>query len=116
MLPGNTAFIDKAATWRRRLGANPYTVMPYALSCRAAFRAQSHTFDARWRKLRALMPKLSQAAARSGGSLRSVPEVPQSCQVHVCIAAPIIAGAGAASGAAAGAGAPPVESLSLIHI
>ena len=58
MLVGRTRFIEAAMPWRRRLGANPYTVMPYALSCRDAFRRHQHTFDERWQKLRKLVLSL----------------------------------------------------------
>jgi hypothetical protein len=59
--------------------------MPYALSCRVAYRAHAQTFDARWRKLQRLLPKLSAAAIKEGGRLRAVPEQPQCCQVHLHI-------------------------------
>ena len=36
MLLGSPTVTREAAVWRRRLGGNPFTVAPYALSCRAA--------------------------------------------------------------------------------
>ena len=85
MLLGTERFCKEAMPWRRRLGANPYTVMPYALSCRDAYRSHSQSFEARWRKLERLAPKLAAAAQAAGGTWRTVPEAPLSCQVHVCI-------------------------------
>lgn len=87
MLLGEESFIEAAKPWRRRLGANPYTSMPYALSCRDAYRRHRGTFDERWRKLQRLVPLLSDAAAKEGGTLRTVPADPQCCQVHCCIGA-----------------------------
>ena len=52
MLLGRGEFIAAAKPWRRRLGANPYTSMPYALSSRHGFRLHRDTFGERWRKLR----------------------------------------------------------------
>ena len=86
MLLGTSSFIDAAKPWRRRLGANPYTVFPYALSCRDGFRQHAHTFASRWHKLRDLVPLLAQAARGEGGCLRTIPEVPQCSQVQCCIA------------------------------
>mmetsp|Transcript_18369 Transcript_18369/g.57457 ORF Transcript_18369/g.57457 Transcript_18369/m.57457 type:complete len:388 (+) Transcript_18369:149-1312(+) len=54
MLLGSPTVTREAAVWRRRLGGNPFTVAPYALSCRAAFRAHRGSFDARWRRLQQL--------------------------------------------------------------
>ena len=96
MLLGPTSFVEKAKPWRRRLGANPYTVMPYALSCQHSFRSHQGTFDARWQKLKGLVPLLMEAAEREGCCFRTVPEVPQCCQVYACIAAPEGVGAAAA--------------------
>ena len=108
MLLGTERFIGESAVWRRRLGANPYTVFPYALSCRHAYRTYTPSFEARWRKLQRLVPLLSAAAQGEGGSLRTVPPVPLSCQAHVCIRAAGGGdgggGAGAGSGAGVGAG------------
>mmetsp|Transcript_50471 Transcript_50471/g.162956 ORF Transcript_50471/g.162956 Transcript_50471/m.162956 type:complete len:414 (+) Transcript_50471:144-1385(+) len=83
MLLGSPTVTREAAVWRRRLGGNPFTVAPYALSCRAAFRAHRGSFDARWRRLQQLAPLLSSTAAEEGGSLRFVPEAPTCCQAHV---------------------------------
>lgn len=83
MLAGDTAFIERAAPWRRRFGANPYTSFPYALSCRSGFARWSDTFGARWHKLRGLAPLLREVAAEEGGVLTFVPETPTCCQSHV---------------------------------
>ena len=85
MLLGSESFIEAASPWRRRLGANPWTVMPYALSCRDAFHRHSHTFEARWHKAQRLVPLLSAAAAAEGGSFRTSPAEPTCCQAHVRI-------------------------------
>lgn len=85
MLLGPEKFVSSAAPWRRRLGANPYTVFPYALSCRDAFRRHHHTFAERADKLVALAPLLAAAAEAEGGSWRTVPAVPQCCQAQVCL-------------------------------
>eukprot|EP00966_Prymnesium_polylepis_P163888 3789146-Prymnesium_polylepis.1 len=79
MLLGDAAFIAATKPWRRRLGGNPYTVLPYALSCATAFRAHAGSFDARYRKMAAVAARLS---ADFGGRLRFVPEAPQCCQAH----------------------------------
>ena len=87
MLLGDRKFIGEAGVWRRRLGANPYTSMPYALSCRDAFRRHADTFGARWQKMRRLVPLLAAAAEAEGATFRTIPAEPQSCQAHACIAA-----------------------------
>ena len=93
MLLGGADFITAAKPWRRRLGANPYTVFPYSLSCRDAYRTNAHTFEARWHRLRGIVPLLAEAARAEGGRLRTVPEVPQCCQVQCCIGLPASADA-----------------------
>lgn len=59
--------------------------MPYALSCRYAFRRHSHTFEGRWRKAQRLVPLIAAAAAAEGGSFRTSPAEPTCCQAHVRI-------------------------------
>lgn len=83
MLLGSEAFIARAKPWRRRLGANPFTLFPFALSSRLGFRKHVATFAARRAKLRGLAPQLREAAAAEGGSLRIVPPEPQCCQCFV---------------------------------
>lgn len=124
MLLGRASFVDQARVWRRRLGANPYTVFPYAISCRDVFRLHADTFEARWAKLRTraprcehpcqrpcrphdrphdhtrrphgrvvcadacagtLVPQLGDAARGAGGVFRTLPPVPQCCQVQACV-------------------------------
>lgn len=85
MLLGSAKFIDQAAPWRRRLGANPYTVWPYAVSCRDAFHRHADTFSERWQKLRALVPQIAEAARAEGGSFRTCPAEPHCCQALACI-------------------------------
>ena len=87
MLLGNSRFIAAAEIWRRRQGANPYTVFPYALSSYTSYHAHSHTFASRWEKLKHLVPLLRLAAEAHGGALRTIPEEPLSCMAHVCIGA-----------------------------
>jgi threonine aldolase len=87
MLVGSDAFIERTRPWRRRLGANPYTVFPYALSCARGYLMHASSFASRWRKLRDLAPQLRAAAASEGGKLVFVPEVPRCCQCHVFLGA-----------------------------
>ena len=87
MLLGTSRHIDLALPWRRRLGANPFTLMPFAVSCCAAYRKHAATFAVRWHKLRGLAPKLREVAVTKGGYLRFVPDEPQSCQCHVHLGA-----------------------------
>uniref|UniRef100_A0A7S4AYD4 Uncharacterized protein n=1 Tax=Chrysotila carterae TaxID=13221 RepID=A0A7S4AYD4_CHRCT len=84
-LLGRADFVAAASPWRRRLGGNPFTSMPFALSCRAAYETHAGSFEARWHKLRTLAPQLSRTAASHGGSLRFVPAEPQCCQAHCYI-------------------------------
>jgi hypothetical protein len=65
MLTGREDFIQKASTWQRRLGGNPYTLHPFALSCRAAFRAHAGSFEQRWAKTKAIAAAVLGAAKAS---------------------------------------------------
>jgi len=78
MLLGDAGFVGAAVPWRRRLGANPYTSLPYALSCRAAWRAHAGSFEARWHKLRRLAAEIG---ARHADVVRFEPSEPTCAQV-----------------------------------
>ena len=80
MLLGSDAFVGAAVPWRRRLGANPYTSLPYALSCRAAWRKNAGNFEARWHKLRRIAAAL---AARHAGLVSFEPAEP-TCAQCIC--------------------------------
>jgi hypothetical protein len=62
MLLGPEGFIKKASTWQRRLGGNPYTLHPFALSCRAAFRTHADSFPERWAKTKSIALAIHAAA------------------------------------------------------
>jgi hypothetical protein len=57
--------------------------MPLALSSSVGFRRHGASFERRWHKLQQLACLLPEAAAREGGDIRFVPEIPQCCQCHV---------------------------------
>jgi len=66
MLIGPEDFIRKASMWQRRLGGNPYTLHPFALSCRAAFRTHAGSFEERWAKAKAIAAAVLGAAKATG--------------------------------------------------
>jgi len=84
MLLGTKDFVRKASTWQRRLGGNPYTMHPYALSSRAAFRTHADSFKRRWDKTKGVVAAMRSAAATSGckDMLCFQPEVPTCCQLQ----------------------------------
>ena len=87
MLLGPTSIRREDTSRGGGASANPYTVMPYALSCQHSFRSHQGTFDARWQKLKGLKTLLMEAAEREGCCFRTVPEVPQCCYVRRASAA-----------------------------
>ena len=80
MLLGEADFIHAAKPWRRRLGGNPFTVLPYAVSCCVAFRRHAAGFEPRYQKLAQIASKMNGAFGELG--LRFVPETPHCCQTH----------------------------------
>ena len=77
MLLGEADFIHAAKPWRRRLGGNPFTVLPYAVSCCVAFRRHAAGFEPRYQKLAQIASKMNGAFGELG--LRFVPETPHCC-------------------------------------
>ena len=79
MLLGDASFIEASRPWRRRLGGNPFTVLPYAVSARGAYRAHVGSFSRRRDKMRAFAALLSGAHP---DQLRFEPAEPHCCQCH----------------------------------
>lgn len=90
MLAGDGAFINRAKGWRHRLGGQPFTFTPAWIDCQRVIDnfAQAQFYQ-RFDRIRRIVDMLKdERIVYPGGLVKLVPEVPQSCMMHVYICAP----------------------------
>eukprot|EP00041_Stephanoeca_diplocostata_P024119 m.603933 g.603933 ORF g.603933 m.603933 type:complete len:438 (-) comp22456_c0_seq22:190-1503(-) len=89
MLCGSEAFVDAAREWRHRLGGQPFTFSPAWIDCKHRFELHKDSFQKRFDHLCGVVEALkSENIVYPKGLIRFIPEVPQSCMVHVYIGVP----------------------------
>eukprot|EP00040_Diaphanoeca_grandis_P017024 m.88346 g.88346 ORF g.88346 m.88346 type:complete len:738 (+) comp26184_c0_seq1:206-2419(+) len=89
MLLGDEAFIESAKGWRHRLGGQPYTFMPAWIDSKRSLDATLPEFQFRFERMcRVVELMKDEMIVYPGGIIRLVPEVPQSCMIHVYLRAP----------------------------
>lgn len=109
MLLGTEECILESRIWLRRFGGNLYTLMPYAVSAWAGFRANANAFQGRLKRLQQVVALVTDMIATKYSFLiRFDPPVPEVSLVHVYITT---TGSNAATGADAVAWAMQVRDL-----
>ena len=87
MLLGTEACITESRVWLRRFGGNLYTLMPYAVSAWAGYRANVDTFVVRLERLQQVIALVTKeiTATKYPLLIRFDPPVPEVSLVHVYI-------------------------------
>ncbi|MCP4447228.1 MAG: low specificity L-threonine aldolase [Myxococcales bacterium] len=85
ILAGKEAFIRESRPWLRRHGGNLISLYPYVLSAKAGMKRHLGQFDQFWQRTQAIADVL-----RDIEGITVVPEVPQTCMMHLHIDSPAV--------------------------
>lgn len=85
MLIGDESYIQSAREWARRFGGNPYSLLPYAVSCWSGFKENKDSFEGRKNRLISVVSTLTREFIELSDSpfIRFDPPVPEVSLIHI---------------------------------